>query len=390
MANGSDNQVLGLFSSDTATKIGRFGAALGGRLSQFDESQRRDEQARREQAQQLDEERQAAILSDSFTVMQQLEAGDVGGALSLLDNRLENIQKLGGDPSDTAALRRKIVSGDLGGALRDVGTVVNFAERRGRLKSDGTTRQIIGQQVVSVDARTGRGTARDIEGLRVDPADQRQAQLREREIALAERRETRQEGKLSAGLEKALLAAQDRTVAAQQEANRFANLASDFERIQLEGGVKSTLSETFKGLLGDQDQVTEFRRQFNQVRLSEGLKNLPPGPATDRDVQEAFKGVPAENASPEQVASFLRGAARLARFEAGFNQFKSDFISENSTGKGINQAWRRKVKAPGFERDISVAEIYETAQNRGMTPGEVAQQLGIAADFLAPRSRRAR
>jgi hypothetical protein len=129
--------------------------------------------------------------------------------------------------------------------------------------------------------------------------------------------------------------------------------------------------------LGTQDDVSELKRRFNQVRLSEGLKNLPPGPATDRDVQEAFKGVPKENASPEQVTSFLRGASRLARFEAGYNQYKSDYISRNSTGKGLNQGWRRSVNVPKLKREVSIAEIYETAQNRGVTPEQILEQLGI-------------
>ncbi len=201
--------------------------------------------------------------------------------------------------------------------------------------------------------------------------------LRERQLAIAESSEKRQAGKLSAGLENALIAAQDRTVVAQRNANEFDVLAKDFERLNIAGGVKGTFSEQLKSILGTQDDVSEFRRRFNKVRLSEGLKNLPPGPATDRDVQEAFKGVPKDNASAEQVASFLRGAARISRFEAGFNQFKSDFISNESSAKGLNREWRRQIESPVAKRKVSVAEIYETAQNRSITPEEVAQKLGI-------------
>jgi len=201
--------------------------------------------------------------------------------------------------------------------------------------------------------------------------------LREREIDISEQREQRARGKLSASLENSLLESQDRTVAAQQSANQYDVLAGDFERLRLQGGLASTFTESLKSILGTQDDVTEFRRQFNKVRLSEGLKNLPPGPATDRDVKEAFKGVPKENASAEQIAEFLRGAARLARIEAGFNQFKSDFISENSTAKGLLREWRTSFNSPVLNREVSTAEIYETAENRGVTPEEVRQRLGL-------------
>ena len=78
------------------------------------------------------------------------------------------------------------------------------------------------------------------------------------------------------------------------------------------------------------------------------------------------------------MASFLRGAARLARFEAGFNQFKSDFISRNRSAAGLNRQWRRQEQSPVLNRKVSVAEIYETAQNRGVTPEEVIQRLGLS------------
>lgn len=208
--------------------------------------------------------------------------------------------------------------------------------------------------------------------------------LRERELALKEAAGVRATQKLSAGLEKALLTAQDNVVTAQQNANEFTVLAGDFERAASAqpAGTQLKFTETLKGILGTQDDVTEFRRRFNKVRLSEGLKSLPPGPATDRDVQEAFKGVPREDASPDQVASFLRGAARLARFDAGFNQFKSDFISKNSTAKNLNKTWRKSVQSPVAKRKITIAEIYETAQNRNITPEEVAEKLGVTIDGL--------
>lgn len=207
--------------------------------------------------------------------------------------------------------------------------------------------------------------------------DVRSLDLRKKELELARATEKRQSEKLSAGLEKALLDTQDATVKAQQAANEYTVLADDFSRLKASGGLAATTSETFKKILGTQDDVTEFRRRFNQVRLSEGLRNLPPGPATDRDVQEAFRGVPPENAPPEQVVSFLKGAARLARLEAGYNQFKADYISEKSSAKGLNNAWRSSIMSPRLNRKVSTAEIYETAQNRGVTPEEVRSMLGI-------------
>lgn len=353
-----------------------FGAGVGGRGREFLAGERAERQA-------LDDSRKQALLQDAFTVRNQLGAGDIGGAREVLLNRLDAIKQLGGDPSDTLGILQRLESGDAEGALREVSTVVEFAQAEGLLqlpKAAQPKHQIVNGQLVTVGPEGA--VASDIPGLRQDAGAAQDRSLRERQIALSEASEARQGQKLSAGLEKALLSAQERTVAAQRSANEFDVLAGDFERLNLEGGLASTFSESLKGILGTQDDVSEFRRRFNKVRLSEGLKNLPPGPATDRDVQEAFKGVPKDNASAAQVASFLRGAARLSRFEAGFNQFKSDFISGKSTGKGLNRAWRKPIESPLLKRNISIAEIYETAQNRSITPEEVAQQLGVSGELF--------
>lgn len=331
-----------------------------------------------------DEERQQALLQDAFTTQRLLQSGDTGQARAFLMDRIQNIQRLEGDPSDTMAVLQKLEQGDTEGALRDVSTVVDFGVRSGRLTAPAAPETSIqGGQVITVEG-PGRASAAPIEGFQPSPGKEVDRDLRRRGQILAERREDRLATELSSGLEKALLDSQDAVVKAQRSSNQFSNLANEFETraSELPGGVKLKFTEGLKAILGSEDEVTEFRRRFNQVRLSEGLKLLPPGPATDKDVKEAFKGVPRETASPEQVASFLRGAARLARFDAAYNQLKADFITNKRTGAGLNQTWRKKVNSSVLHRAVSVAEIYETAQNRGIPPEEVLETLGITEEIF--------
>lgn len=206
---------------------------------------------------------------------------------------------------------------------------------------------------------------------------QNEQALRMQELGLQQEKFEFGKTKLSAGLEKNLLESQETARSAMQQANEYDVLSNDFERIEMPSGVAGKFSEMLKGILGTQDDVTEFRRRFNKVRLSEGLKNLPPGPATDRDVIEAFKGVPPEDASKEQRISFLRGAARLARIDAAFHNFKSDYISEKGTAKNLSKEWRSTVFSPKLGKEVSTLEIYEAAVNKGITPEDVRERLGL-------------
>lgn len=171
--------------------------------------------------------------------------------------------------------------------------------------------------------------------------------------------------KLSSTGEKALIAAQDSYFKGQKDAREYELLANDFERAmeELPSGVALTFQQFIESLGGTQDEQTELRRRFNSVRLSEALVNLPPGPATDRDVEEAFKGVPKENASPEQIIMFLRGSAKLKALDNEFNLFKADFISENNNTKGLLKAWQEKMESG----DVEALNLFEPQEKSDFT-----------------------
>jgi len=106
----------------TMQKIGEklqgFGAGYRGQGQQF--------LANKElMSQSLSEERTGAMIADAMQVYTLLDADRFDDAISLIDDRVENISKLGGDPSDTLNLRQRIISGDLEGARMDLKTLLS-------------------------------------------------------------------------------------------------------------------------------------------------------------------------------------------------------------------------------------------------------------------------
>jgi len=84
--------------------------------------------------QQLDDNRKRALLEDAMRVKTMLGAGDIESAKTLLTHRVQQIQKLGGDPTDTMGVLAKVLSGDNEGALRDVNTALDYGTRAGYIK----------------------------------------------------------------------------------------------------------------------------------------------------------------------------------------------------------------------------------------------------------------
>ena len=88
----ADNPGLfGLFSPETGTNISRAGAALGGRLGEFDERLARTAAATQKRTDEQQQKRRRAMLIDNRQVRRFLEAGNVDSAKKLLTNRIENV-----------------------------------------------------------------------------------------------------------------------------------------------------------------------------------------------------------------------------------------------------------------------------------------------------------
>lgn len=151
--------------------------------------------------------------------------------------------------------------------------------------------------------------------------------------------------KLSGFSEKEIGKASDAYTAATNAASKYKTLASKLETSALQGGVKGTWGEWVKEQTGNQDELTALRKEALSIANSEAINNLPPGPATDKDIQIAQAPFPTEKADPKYVATWLGAVARLREKEAEYNQFKADFISKHGTvrtkdGRSLNSAWK--------------------------------------------------
>jgi hypothetical protein len=152
---------------------------------------------------------------------------------------------------------------------------------------------------------------------------------------------------LSAYAEKQLDMASTEAAEASSAAGRYMTLADQIRSSAMSGGLKSTWTEYVKEQTGNQDEVTGLRKQAMQIVNSEAIKNLPPGPATDRDIEMVRAPFPTEKSSPEYVANWLSAVARLNEKRAQFSEFKANFISENGSlrsrsGESLIASWRKQ------------------------------------------------
>ena len=104
-------------------------------------------------------------------------------------------------------------------------------------------------------------------------------------------------------------------------------LANKIETMGGGTGKFTSFAETIKTATGNQNAFTELRNEYNRLRNSVAIKNLPPGVATDKDISLALEGLPPPTANAATIASFLRGTAKLQQYEAATKDAQTEWIS---------------------------------------------------------------
>ena len=115
-----------------------------------------------------------------------------------------------------------------------------------------------------------------------------------------------------------------------QAESQFNDLA---KRIEAEGGnygVASSASDFLKKAGGFQGGMTELKQEYTRLRNTSAIKMLPPGPATDKDIQLVLAGFPSETARAGDLARFLRGMAKLQGIDASVANAKTDWFAQNN------------------------------------------------------------
>lgn len=179
---------------------------------------------------------------------------------------------------------------------------------------------------------------------------------------------------LSAFAEKQLAEASDEFTSASNAAGRYVNLAKNLRQSNASGGLKSTWTEYLKEQTGNQDEITALKKEALAISNSEAIKNLPPGPATDRDIQIVMAPFPTEKASPEYVSNWLESMSRLNQKRAEYAEFKADFIAKNGSlrdnkGNSLASAWKQTQKQSAANQGGSG----EGAMTPGIAPKEVTE-----------------
>lgn len=186
---------------------------------------------------------------------------------------------------------------------------------------------------------------------------------------------TKEGFELSAPVMKILEQADSDYRESQINAGKYENLANQFESYNPAGGVVSSAYEAMKEFSGNQDEITDLKKRYSRIVNKQVMASLPPGAASDTDIKQARAGFLPDNANPKQIASFLRGISKLEKAKGLYSEWRSNYISENGSMRGITKEWNKYRKSSDYkERYNSLLEQSESG---------ASQQPNQAIDFAS-------
>nr|HEK5372310.1 phage DNA ejection protein [Escherichia coli]HEK5561308.1 phage DNA ejection protein [Escherichia coli]HEK5749597.1 phage DNA ejection protein [Escherichia coli]HEK5769722.1 phage DNA ejection protein [Escherichia coli]HEK7463023.1 phage DNA ejection protein [Escherichia coli] len=262
---------------------------------------------------------------------------------SWLQNNAKELTRVGVDPNSVAQMYQQNPSGfgefvdHLGMAALDPIDYFNVQDKmagreidRGglaetiRSNQAGEALQARGQNLSYQSAMTGHNIAAQRLALDQQEFGFKMQQAQEKAQQLIS-----EAPKLSVNMEKGIETAVNNATASSNSANSMSALAQQFRAEKPTTGLFGNAQNMFAKLTGSDTTLRDLRIRQNALVNSQVLKFLPPGPATDKDVEIVRQGAPTDMDNPETVARWLDAMANLERRNAQFNEFKAEWMSAN-------------------------------------------------------------
>jgi len=260
------------------------------------------------------------------------------------DKVIESAVKFGGERRAEAQapskLREAVAVADkaVADATTAQATATNAAEKAAadaaKATADANAAKVKAQYAEKVELAGLEKTGWDVKNLKSQISDRSQRLNLDKQTTIAtvaEKMATIQNklNEIPADTRKLLNESATLAATSKQSANQMNDLAKRIEGLGGYGAA-ARLGEFAKSTLGVEGYETSLRQEYTRLRNQAAIKSLPPGPATDKDIELALRGFPKETSDSKLVASFLRGMAKLQDIDSAVSNAKTDWLANNN------------------------------------------------------------
>ena len=152
--------------------------------------------------------------------------------------------------------------------------------------------------------------------------------------------------KLTATLQKEVRDLQDSYTTKTQTVGRINGLITNIEGAGGLEGAGGTAAELFKGIVGAQGDVSLWKSDFTRLVNSEVVNNLPPGVASDRDIELIKSGFPQNNWDKDTLVRWLQAYRKITNYVAARDKHRGEYIEGTGRQTGWESSFKDQYKAP--------------------------------------------
>jgi hypothetical protein len=200
-----------------------------------------------------------------------------------------------------------------------------------------------------------------------------------KEAAAAAEKERLDNPKMSLKMEGAVQTYTQTGMNSNAEAVEAEKLANRFEAEAPSSGFFGGMGKVWKQFTGNEDYVSQLRNEYTHFKNTGIISFLPKGAASDKDVVFASAGFLPDTADPKIIAQWLRGHAKLKKYESELSYANAEFLSKNRdmgvTKRDLNISGmdvKQGTSYPSFMKNylsqVSVPGV-EYDKNPSGTPG---------------------
>jgi len=148
-----------------------------------------------------------------------------------------------------------------------------------------------------------------------------------------------------------------------KEIGQLDSLITQFQdrNAEISGGLVGSGKEFIKEIVGAQDEVSELRIKLKGVITRASVGNLPPGPATDKDIQLVLSGEIPANANAATVISYLNGLKKLANVDRDYAKKKVEYMSNPTLGNGRSIGFEQFYTLDNYNEFINTGGTFQSA-----------------------------
>jgi hypothetical protein len=160
-------------------------------------------------------------------------------------------------------------------------------------------------------------------------------------------------GKLSVADRNAIRDAETAAAKSRGQVDAALGMAKRYETLKPTGGFMGNTYEAWKSSIGGQDEVSALKTGFTNLVNTGIIGSLPPGVASDKDIEMARSGFPNSSWNADEIASWLRGNAKLQAYQSERSRFEAQWISDNKgDASGWNNAWDELRASEGYAQAV--------------------------------------